>query len=186
MADDLVTSLRFVLHTEPALDLERMDLKEYIETRDPKLVMLLPGKQARWFTVRPLDVFEMAHVKSLGGTMALAPVLMSGLEMIEEPSGETLRPKKETENSFGKSLPRMSTRELQALFVKLGNNERAMVKLSEVADVILERADLGNDESSGGASGRFTLLPQYTPALERSARLRAEATRKKQETQNSD
>lgn len=47
--------MRVISYTDPALDLARMKLGDYIATRDESLVETLPGATPTWFTLGKID-----------------------------------------------------------------------------------------------------------------------------------
>lgn len=178
--DDLISPLRAVSATDPALDLAEMDLREYVETRDEKLVRELPGRRARRFHVRPLSVFDFTAVMSrpTPETKMLAAVEL-GLVQVEglEP-GVAWQPSRESEDAFGRLRRVCGPHDLQHLFARLGSRP-----LLEMGALILERAEQGN---AGGGAVRFTVPPLLLPVLEQSARLHAARSRTSSETPSSD
>lgn len=173
MTDDLISNLRLVLSSDPALDLRAMDMRAYLETRDPAMVRLVPGTAPRWFEVRALDPFEVASVKSAVSAAGMViPAIQCGLVSVSGPGfedGAAVRPTRDKEAPDGRRVGVWDPRDLDALFKRLGWN-----RLMEVALVIIERAEAGNVDGGGV---RFTLPPQSQPVLARNAALRAEQTR---------
>lgn len=70
MRDDLVSPLRVVSIRDEAIDWAAMwdrahvSPKLYAETRDADSVRELPGRTARWYTLRPLSVADMGAIDS--------------------------------------------------------------------------------------------------------------------------
>lgn len=178
MTDDLISNLRIVLSNDPALDLRAMNLRAYLETRDPALVRVVPGMQPRWFEIRALDPFEVAAVKSAVSAAGMViPAIQCGLVSVTGPGfddGTATRPTRDKEAPDGRRVGVWDPKDIDALFKRLGWN-----RLLEVALVIIERADAGNVDGGGV---RFTLPPLSQPVLAQSDRLRAEQTREESAT----
>lgn len=175
--NDLISDLDLVLHNDKALDLARMDMRKYLETRDPALIVELPGRKARRFTLRALDVIEAAGVMDQQklGTKVLLAVRHALIAVTPGLSGdEAWRPAKEVEDSFGKPRPMMSLDEIDALF---GRHVGSLGSTSmvELGVAIIDRYEQGNGDGGGV---RYTLPPQSALVLEQSARQHAELARK--------
>jgi hypothetical protein len=162
---------------DPALDRDKMDIEKYAKTRDPSLIVELPGQKARRYVVRRLKRGEVAVLSQLRAFYAVAGYLTFGLLRIEEPDGTITLPTKKIPNVNGR--PGMQTvwdddpgGELDVVYDRINASE-----FYEVAGVIETMAGMRAGEAFGSSDERFTLLPSSQAALGRIARLAAERTR---------
>lgn len=168
-----IQPLKAVSARDKALDLSRMDVKEYIEKRDPNLVESLPGRTPIWHTLRPLTLVDLdmlaTRPQALQARLAyeLALVSVEGCDALA-PSGAAWRPAREIEDADGGMRPAPSQSEMQRLFLAVGRE--AMLELGLV---VIERADQGNGER-GDTS--YTVPPLLSDVVARSARPRAAPT----------
>lgn len=183
MIDDLISDLDVVLHNDPALDLSRMDLRRYLETRDASLIVEVPGLTAKRYWLRALDVVEASAVMNAPGlgSKVLLAVRHALVGVTPGPDGTAWRPAKETEDSFGKLRPMMDLHEINLLFVR-GQHAAGSNALVEIGQIAIHRYESGN---AAGGSAPYALPPQSEPVLERNARLRAELSRETSTTQTS-
>lgn len=177
--DDLVSDLEMVLSNDPALDLSRMNMAKYLEERDPTLIIEHTGKRAKRFTIRALDVFEMAGVKAAASVPAMViPAIQCGLVAAVLDDSTALRATQAVQANFGGgTVHRWAPADVQTLFRRIGWD--AMV---EIALLVIERAERGN--ADGGVQP-YTPPPQSPRVLAESNRLRAERTRAESETKTS-
>ena len=170
--DDLLRPLRVVSALDDALDLERMDLEQYVKTRDEALVVTLTGKRPVWYTIRALNLYDVEFVTSLPEGRRGRAAFEGAISLVEgcdalSPEGSGWRPRHEVENALGEKQCAPTRDDMQKLFLHLG-----LDRLNEIGFVALERAALGN-----GVRGAplYTVPPLFLPALDRSAALRRAA-----------
>lgn len=166
--DDGISPLRVVSGYDRRLD-PQMDLKGYLKTRDPSAVKPLPGRQPRWFVLRPLSVDDhLACDSAAAPEHKFIRALIFGLERFEDPeTGIALEP---TGEIAGRDRPIWTSKDLAELKRRAGGQQT----LYEIGIVIYKRSESSGNDWSGGDSSLAP--PQLSDEAERSARLRAEQT----------
>ncbi len=152
--DSLVDPLRAVSVLDPAIDRVASRVVEYSETRDPALIVELPGARAFWCVVHPLSVAEFASVDSLPtGPTKLVQAFRLAVAAIENAGGPgiAMRPSRSHPREDGVDRPMWSDRDLAHVFHMLGAQF-----IYEIGQLAYERAIQGN-----GWSGSVSYtLPQ--------------------------
>lgn len=171
MQEDQLSLLRVVTTHDPALDRLRMPFEAYHESRDPALVMELPGQHARWFSIRALTATEVTACDALESEsrryVRAFQLACTSIENFEMP-GVSLFPTLHVPRPDGSA--RMMWRESE---IDLIADMVGMESVYEIGFFAWERRRLGK---WGGAEQRFTSPAFLAHVLERIRRLRAEHT----------
>ena len=176
--------IRVVSAKDPALDLAEMDLRRYVETRDASHLRLVPGVRPVWYTLRPLNIYDVEAASSLPQAMQARACFETAIEAIdgcEALGGDgAWRPRKVVEDALGKKRPVPTRAEMQHLFQMLPHGLDTMQELGAIA---YERATLGNGFRGAPT---YTVPPLFSPELARNVRLRAERSQARSETPSSE
>lgn len=173
MYDDLVTPLRAVCVLDPAIDRIATAVERYAETRDPSLVVELPGRYALWCTLEPLSVPDFAAVDGAPTPSAkLLQAFRLSVRAIENFAGPglALRPTLPRRMQGGAESTMWSDDELASVQRRVG-----MKFIYEIGALAYERAIEGN---GWGGGVTYTLPQSSVQGLEQIARLLAAHERK--------
>lgn len=170
--DPLVEPLRAVCVLDPAIDRGQTSMRDYVETRNPALIVELPGQSALWCIVRPLSVVDFGAIDSLGTEgaklMRAFAVAVERIENFQAP-GVAYEPTQRYVAADGRERAMWGQDELQRVANKCG------VKfLYEIGLLAYQRALSGNGWSG---SVRYMLPQSSEHELALIERLRAERAR---------
>lgn len=152
--DNPARPLRAVCVLDPAIDRVASEITRYRETRDPALIVELPGQMARWVTLRPLTSGQMAHIDSRpGAAFQLQTAFVASCVSIENLTGPGTRwePTNRVPAPGGGEMLTFTPGELEFVFAWCG-----AAFIHELGAVAYERAQAGN---LWGGSVYYT-LPQ--------------------------
>lgn len=142
---------------DPALDRSKMDVEKYVKTRDPRLVVTMPGApDPRWFDVKRLDRSEYEAVNGLPLAHRISGLIVFGLVRVRQ-GATTIEPTREIQRTGRAEMRRVWNEEpggeLDALY-----DSMPFKTWLEVADVIEAMAGMQPGEATGSCDERFSQL----------------------------
>lgn len=163
----LTDSIRVVsISADTAIDRAKTPLLDYAETRDPALVVALPGEQVTWFTLRPISSDLTASVRTYQSPLAEQTAFLVACEACSDPG--VLPPESWTGDGDGRRLKGSALRglpdqiwmELGAVALRLGTltvGERPRFALPGGLPVTPRPR---SDTTAGSADGKSPRSPE--------------------------
>lgn len=155
---DLSKQVRAIVSKhDPALDRSQMPMERYEKTRDPSLVVALPGMEPRWFDVRRLGRTEYEAVNGLPFAKRISGFVVFGLVRVRQ-GMTTIEPTREIPDPDGRAVMRKVWNEepggeLDALY-----DSMPFKTWLEVASVIEQMAGMLPGEACCSCDERFSQL----------------------------